>query len=246
MKQDLEDLNEDINTLIDLYEGKIDISLKQRLRFQWINRLNDYVDSYKEIKELIERKMGNVNISPWEAFIYPISNISNIIDESDERMQKLWIFNEMISECWQQTITSYICGLFLCVPLLCSICIELLEKALILRDDPKYYKEIKGETGFIIKKLNRRYKITGEIKDKLDKLQTLRGKIIAHPTLVIEKMAKEGKLRDLLMHDIEWHNKKLIKEEQYEGYSIEKFRNIARESIEITLDLLEWLSLIHI
>ena len=43
LKQDLEDLNEDINTLINLYEGKIDISLKQRLRFQWINRLNDYV-----------------------------------------------------------------------------------------------------------------------------------------------------------------------------------------------------------
>jgi len=243
LRWDLEDLNEDITSLQNLSKNDFSISLSQRLRFYWRNKLPDQVKRYQELIDIANQKVPNIKILPTEIFFHPIKDIPQKISENDIKSQKLLIINDFISRYWQDAVFSYIQGFFPSTILLCTSSIELMIKAVILRDDEEFYEEIKGKSGFQIKKLMKRYQQQFKpIEQKLERIEKIRGNIIAHSSLIIEQMEKEEKLIDIINYHVDWHNKKPITVGGTKGYTIEVFKNLAREAIEITIEVLNHLT----
>jgi len=243
LQWDLEDLNEDINSLQNLSKNNFNISLSQRLRFHWRNTLIDQTERYQELIDITNQKVSNVKALPGELFFHPIKDIPQKISGNDVKSQKLLIVNDFISKYWQDAVFSYVQGFFPSTILLCTSSIELMIKAVILRDDEEFYEELKGKSGFQIKKLMKRYpQQFKSVEQKLERIERLRGNIIAHSNLIIEQMEKEEKLTDIINYHVDWHNKKPITIGGTKGYAIEVFKNLARESVEITIEILNYLT----
>ena len=238
LRWDLEDLEEDIKGVRELSKKKFSISLSQRIRFSWRNKLEDQVERFKELEEIGKSK--DWKTTPWEFFLSPLSGIPTNISQKDMKSQKLAIINQWLGRYWQDIASTYIFGAFSASILLCSTCIELMIKGIVLRDNEELNQKIKGETGFSIKILTKNYeKKFKPIETQLKEIEKTRGNIIAHGINILEQKAKRGELWEILTHEVKWHQKKPLPE--LGGYTILEFKNLAKNTIELTIEVLDHL-----
>lgn len=238
LRWDLKDLEEDIKSVRELSKKKFSISLSQRIRFSWRDKLEEQVERFKELEEIGKSK--DWKTTPWEFFFSPLSGISTEISEKDIKSQKLAIINEWIGRFWQDIVSTYIFGAFSASILLCSTCIELMIKGIALRDDEELYQKITGKTGFKIETLTKYYEREFKpIEKQLKQIEKNRGNIIAHGVNILEEKAKRGELWEILTHEVIWHQKKSLL--KLGGYTILEFKNLAEDTMELTVEVLDHL-----
>jgi len=180
-----------------------------------------------------------------EFFFSPLPGLPTKISEKDATSQKLVIINEWIGRFWQDLVSAYVFGVFSASILLCSPCIELMIKGIALRDNKELYQKIKGKTGFNINLLAKNYeKEFKPIEKQLREIQKSRGNVIAHGINIIEKKAEREELWKILMHEMNWHQKKPLPE--LGGYKILEFKNLAKNTIELTVEVLDYLQRIYL
>lgn len=235
---DLEDLREDIKSLSDIAEGNIDISTSKRIRFSWRSKLKQQIGRYEELENL--GKLKSYKTTPWEFFVSPLFKGSKTISERDIKLQKLAILNRWIYLSWSHVASAYIFGIFPASILSCAICIELMIKGIALRDDDNLFQELRKKTGFCVNLLKKMYKKEfSPIEKQLKEIQENRGNIIAHGINIIEQKAKREELWEILTREIKWHEQVLSPNEGH--YIIHEFKNLAERTIELTIDVLDYL-----
>ena len=236
LKWDLKDLEEDLESLKSLSEGKFRVSASQRIRFHWRYKLEEQVERLKELEEIGRQK--NWKTTPWEFFVSPLSGLPTEISEENFKSQKLAIINEWIAMFWADIVSNYMHGMFASAILLCHTCIELMIKGIALRDDEKLYEKIKGRSGFKIKILMQEHpEVFEHVKKKLEHIQDVRGKIIAHGIIHLEK-ARNGELWKILAHKKRWHQIKPLPESK--AHIIIPFKNLAEDTIKLTIEILDY------